>query len=247
MITIDAKNIHYKELNKIIRESIASGVKNVFLENVNGQYYIGDGLQGDDITITVNGVPGNDLGVFMDGPSIIVNNNVQDNVGNTMNAGKITIKGDAGDVVGYGMRGGRIYIRGNAGYRIGIHMKGYNKQIPVIIIGGKVGSFFGEYMAGGVMVLLGLNNSEELAGEYFGVGMHGGTIYLKKKIDFSKYSKEVEFLEANDDDMAFLKKYLLEYANDFSLQAEDLIGGPFYKIVPSSARPYAHLYTSSSL
>jgi glutamate synthase domain-containing protein 3 len=246
MLAIDAKDMHYKELNKIIRESILSGVKNILLENVNGQYYIGDGIKGDDITITVNGVPGNDLGVFMDGPSIIVNNNVQDNIGNTMNAGKITVNGDAGDVIGYGMRGGRIYIRGNAGYRIGIHMKGYNEQIPVIIIGGKVGSFFGEYMAGGVMVLLSLDNSEESVGEYFGVGMHGGAIYMKQKIDFSKYSKEVEFLEANDSDMSFLKKYLSEYAKDFNLSSEDLIKGPFYKIIPSSARPYAHLYTSAA-
>ncbi len=54
MLAIDAKDMHYKELNKIIRESILSGVKNILLENVNGQYYIGDGIKGDDITITVN-------------------------------------------------------------------------------------------------------------------------------------------------------------------------------------------------
>lgn len=247
MITIDAKGMYYKELNKMIRDGIKKGIKNFFLENVNGQYYIGDGISGDDVIITVNGIPGNDLGVFMDGPTIIVNNNAQDNIGNTMNSGKIAVKGDVGDVVGYGMRGGRIYILGNAGYRIGIHMKGYNELIPVIIIGGKVGSFFGEYMAGGVMVLLGLNIEDEIAGDYFGVGMHGGVIYLKKKIDFSKYSKEVEFFEADDEDMAFLNKYLLEYANDFNISYDELTSGIFYKIIPSSARPYAHLYTSSSL
>lgn len=244
MITIDAKGMYYKELNKMIKDGIGAGEKKFFIENVNGQYYLGDGIQGDDIIITINGVPGNDLGVFMDGPTIIVNNDAQDNIGNTMNAGKIVIKGNAGDVVGYGMRGGRIYIAGDAGYRIGIHMKGYIEQIPVIIIGGKVGSFFGEYMAGGIMILLGLNISDEIAGDYFGVGMHGGVIYLKKKIDFSKYSKEVEFSEADDNDMVVLKKYLLEYANDLNLHYDEIISGVFYKISPSSARPYAHLYAS---
>ncbi len=245
MITIDANGMHYRDLNRLIREGIERGVKKFFLENVNGQYYIGDGIKGDDIIININGVPGNDLGVFMDGPTIAVNGNAQDNVGNTMNAGKILIKGDAGDVVGYGMRGGRIYILGNAGYRVGIHMKGYNEQLPVIIIGGKVGSFFAEYMAGGVIVLLGLNDADDTAGDYFAAGMHGGVIYLRKKIDFSKYSKEVELYEADDNDMAFLKKYLLEYADDFNISFEDITGKPFYKIIPSSTRPYAHLYTSA--
>ncbi len=245
MITIDASGMHYKDLNKLIREGIGRGIKKFFLENVNGQYYIGDGIKGDDIVININGVPGNDLGVFMDGPTIVVNGNAQDNVGNTMNAGKILIKGDAGDVVGYGMRGGRIYILGNAGYRVGIHMKGYDEQLPVIIIGGKVGSFFAEYMAGGVIVLLGLNDTDDTCSDYFATGMHGGVIYLRKKIDFSKYSKEVDLYEADDKDTAFLKKYLLEYADNFNIAFEDIMDKSFYKIVPSSARPYAHLYTSA--
>lgn len=245
MITIDASGMHYKDLNKLIREGIGRGIKKFFLENVNGQYYIGDGIKGDDIVININGVPGNDLGVFMDGPTIVVNGNAQDNVGNTMNAGKILIKGDAGDVVGYGMRGGRIYILGNAGYRVGIHMKGYDEQLPVIIIGGKVGSFFAEYMAGGVIVLLGLNDTDDTCSDYFATGMHGGVIYLRKKIDFSKYSKEVDLYEADDNDTAFLKKYLLEYADNFNIAFEDIMDKSFYKIVPSSARPYAHLYTSA--
>ena len=246
MITIDAAGMHYKELNRLIRDGIERGVKKFFLENVNGQYYIGDGIQGDDVVITVNGVPGNDLGAFMDGPTIIANNNVQDNVGNTMNAGRILINGDAGDVVGYGMRGGRIYISGNAGYRVGIHMKGYNEQMPVIIIGGKVGSFFAEYMAGGIIILLGMNDdSEEFDSEYFASGMHGGIIYLRKKIDFSKYSKEVELYEADAKDVSSIGKYLTEYAESFNIPVENITDKPFYKIVPSSARPYAHLYTSA--
>ncbi len=244
MMTIDAAGMPYKELNKQIREGIAKGIKKFFLENVNGQYYIGDGIKGDDVIININGTPGNDLGAFMDGPTLIVNNNAQDNIGNTMNSGKIIVKGDAGDVVGYGMRGGRIYIFGNAGYRVGIHMKGYNEQLPVIIIGGKVGSFFAEYMAGGVIVLLGLNNTEP-DGEYFASGMHGGTIYIRKNIDFSKYSKEVEFIQADENDMNFLKKYLMEYSDSFNISAEEILGSSFYKITPSSARPYAHLYTSA--
>lgn len=71
--------------------------------------------------------------------------NTQDAVGDTMNAGRVCIFGNAGDAVGYAMRGGKIFIRGDAGYRVGIHMKAYKEHRPVIVVGGVVGSFLGEY------------------------------------------------------------------------------------------------------
>lgn len=59
-----------------------------------------------------------------------------------MNDGRIVVHGDAGDAVGYAMRGGEIYVEGSAGYRAGIHMKAYQDKKPVIVIGGKAGSFW---------------------------------------------------------------------------------------------------------
>ena len=55
------------------------------------------------------------------------------------------------------MRGGEIYVKGNVGWRSGIHMKSYLEKFPVIVIGGKAGDFLGEYMAGGIIILLGLD------------------------------------------------------------------------------------------
>lgn len=43
------------------------------------------------------------------------------------------------------MRGGAIYVQGNAGYRAGVHMKAYGDRLPMIVIGGRAGSFLGEY------------------------------------------------------------------------------------------------------
>src|SRR3989337_80257 len=168
MLTIDAKGIYYRELNSKVRDAVSKGEKEILLKNVNGQYYIGDGLQGD-VKITIEGVPGNDLAPFLEGPPMIIKANAQDNIGNTMNSGKVVVHGNAGDVLGYGMRGGKLHIRGDVGYRVGIHMKGYKKQMPVIISGGSAGDFFGQYMAGGVLVLLGLSNDgEALVGAYLG-------------------------------------------------------------------------------
>jgi len=39
-------------------------------------------------------------------------------------------------------------------------MKEYGGRKPIIVIGGKAGGFLGEYMAGGIMLVLGLNGEE---------------------------------------------------------------------------------------
>ena len=84
---IDARGVYYKTLNEQIREEMLNGAQTVMLENVNGQRYIGGGLSGEDVRVVINGVPGNDLAMFMTGPTLIVNGNAQDGVANTMNAG----------------------------------------------------------------------------------------------------------------------------------------------------------------
>ena len=96
----------------------------------------------------------------MNGPKLVVHGNAQDGCGNTMNEGQIIIHGHAGDVTGNSMRGGKIFVRDYVGYRVGIHMKEYQKKIPQIVIGHTAGDFLAEYMAGGVMVILGLNLKE---------------------------------------------------------------------------------------
>ena len=123
--TIDAENVYYKQLNEAVRGAFADGAKTVVIKNVNGQRYIGTGIKGKDLRIEVRGTPGNDMSMFLDGPTVEVFGNAQDGVGNTMNAGTVIVHGDAGDVLGYGMRGGRVFIKGDVGYRVGIHMKAY--------------------------------------------------------------------------------------------------------------------------
>ena len=134
VMEIDCKGMYYKKLNKMIRDALDNGETEFILNNINRQRYIGNGIN-KKVKITINGVPGNDLAMFMNGPALIVNANGQDGIANTMNDGEIIVHGSAGDVVGYGMRGGKLLIRSNVGYRTGIHMKEYKKQVPVIIAG----------------------------------------------------------------------------------------------------------------
>ncbi|MFQ5455421.1 MAG: hypothetical protein ACE5EA_04340 [Nitrospirota bacterium] len=244
MININARGLYYKDLNQIIRETIAKGEKDICLDGVNGQYYIADGLRGNDIRIIIDGVPGNDLCAFMDGPTVIVKTNAQDNIGNTMNRGKIVVHGHAGDVLGYGMRGGRLFIKDDVGYRVGIHMKGFKDQVPSIIIGGNARDFFGEYMAGGILILLGLNsrNGEPIAGDYLGTGMHGGVMYIRGEIDPYQCGKEVGICEIDENDKTLLKEYVEEYCMEFDMDADRVLDSRFVKVYPKTSRPYGRMY-----
>jgi len=241
---IDAQGIYYRDLNNTIREAVQAGTDTIELDNVNGQYFIGDGIN-KPVTITINGVPGNDLGAFMNGATIIVNENAQDNIGNTMNAGKVIVHGHAGDVLGYGMRGGRIFIRKDVGYRVGIHMKSYHENKPVLIAGGKAGDFFGEYMAGGVLILLGMftdDPAKDKHGYLFGTGMHGGVIYVRGGVDESRLAKEVGVFELDESDRKELEGYVAEYCADFGLNVKEVLKEQFVKVLPRSKRPYGNMY-----
>lgn len=244
LYTIDADALHYSILNQKIHEAIKRGHREIFLHNVNGQRFIGDGLT-DKVKILINGVPGNDLGAFMNGPEIIVNNNAQDGVGNTMNGGKIIVKGNAGDVCGYGMRGGKLFILGDAGYRVGIHIKGYRDMVPVIIIGGNAGNFLAEYMAGGIIILLrmfGRKNGNKSQPDFLGSGIHGGTIYLRGEINPNRLGKGIGIAEYEEADKNLIDKLIREYAHDLTLDANEILNSPFTKLKPISTRPYGKLY-----
>src|SRR3990170_7995976 len=153
--TVDAVDMHFRNLNFLLKSLSSNPAKKIHVHNVSGQRYMGTGLQGN-VELHIHGTPGNDLAAFMDGPTIYVHGNAQDGVGNTMNSGKVVVYGHSGDITGYSMRGGKIFIRDDAGYRVGIHMKENGNQTPVLVVGGTAQDFLGEYMAGGIMVILGL-------------------------------------------------------------------------------------------
>src|SRR3989304_6614735 len=88
MHEIDAKGVYYRDLNEKVRQAISKGEKEILLKNVNGQYYIGDGLRGGDVRITIEGGPGNDLAAVLDGPALIVKGNAHDKIAHTRKGGK---------------------------------------------------------------------------------------------------------------------------------------------------------------
>jgi len=243
MEIINAQGIYYRQLNEKIRAILDQGVTEIRLENINGQRYLGVGLCGQQ-RMEIHGTPGNNLASLMDGLTLEVFGNGQDGIGNTMNDGKVIIHGNTTDITGYAMRGGKIFIRGDVGYRVGIHMKAYQDKQPLIVVGGKAGDFLGEYMAGGNLILLGLDlkPNESLTGDYVGTGMHGGTIYIRGEIPAHQLGKEVKVTTLDSNDQTFLEKIITEYAGYFKLDTKQILNKQFTKLIPFNKRPYGNLY-----
>jgi glutamate synthase domain-containing protein 3 len=242
-VKIDANGLYYRELNAALREAASNSAGKIELYNVHGQRYIGTDL-GKPVEIEIFGTPGNDLGAFMNGPRIIVRGNAQDGCGNTMNEGEIIIYGHAGDIIGLSARGGKIFVREDVGYRAGIHMKEYQGRKPALVIGGTAQDFLGEYMAGGILILLGLNLGE---GEYhkakfIGTGMHGGVIYVRGNIEEHQLGKEVGIAELGDNDHQLLGQFVGEFAAHFGYDAGEILAHKFIKLFPRWLRPYGRLY-----
>ncbi len=241
----------YKELNEMIHQAVNINCKKIILHNVCGQRFIGAALQGD-IEILIDGIPGNDLGIFMDGPKIFVDGNCEDQSGNTMNDGILIINGDGGDVIGLSSRGGKIIIKGDVGYRVGIHMKEYKDKIPVIIIGGTAKDFLGEYMAGGIIIVLGLKfltdgtileNGRTVCGNELGTGIHRGSIFLRTNENLEeKLGVGAKITDYGENEQVEIMPYLIDYCNTFNVPLDLVINKSFKVIKPISKRPFGGTY-----
>ncbi len=243
VVRIDALGVSHRELNAMLRNAVSNGTRRIELRNVYGQRYIGTDL-GKAVEIEIFGTPGNDLGAFMDGPRIIVRGNAQDGCGNTMNEGEIVIHGHAGAIIGLSARGGKIFVRDDVGYRAGIHMKEYGEKKPILVIGGTAQDFLGEYMAGGILILLGLNldAGQQHKVNFVGTGMHGGVIYLRGSVDSYQLGKEVGVTQLEEKDYQILQKLVGEFASHFGYDARKILEHKFVKLFPRWLRPYGRLY-----
>ena len=163
-----------------------------------------------------------------------------------MNEGKIVVNGNIGDAAGYAMRGGKIFIQKNAGYRAGIHMKAYKEKVPVMVIGGVAGSFLGEYQAGGVIIVLGLNsNGKRIVGNFPCTGMHGGKMFLRGKCENIKFPSQVTKRKAEAEELDEIKQYISEYCKLFGYDENGVLNSEFTVVTPDSKNPYKQMYVAN--
>ncbi len=235
-------------LNSEVRKAIAEGSKRIIIDGVLGQRYIGSAAKAKDLYVAIKGTPGNDLGAFLDGPTIEVFGNAQDMTGNTMSSGRIVIHGNAWDVTGLSLRGGRILVRGSSGFRVGIHMKEFGEERPAIVIGGTTGDYLGEYMAGGNILVLGegVPEGESPVGSFIGTGIHGGSIYVRGKVEKHQLGMGASISDLSDEDIKILDELIADFENTFSVKVER-DWSKFTKIKPLSSRPFTGRFDSTAI
>ena len=206
-----------------------------------GERFIGCGANSETV-LQLTGTPGNALGAYLNGGKISVHGNVQDAVGDTMNDGEINVHGSAGDALGYAMRGGGIFVRDHVGYRAGVHMKACGAKQPVLVIGKNAGSFLGEYLAGGRIILLRVGYEYTLLPDYIATGMHGGEIWVRSAVTPQNIPPYLLCKQEAPDAIAAV---LHEFCARFCIAEKELYDSPFYCLRPNPDHPYKKVYVEN--
>ena len=230
---LDASALSFSELNEAVRRSGGT----CRIRGCLGQRFLGAGLDAGEVTVEA----------YLNGATIRVAGNAQDAVGDTMNGGTIAVDGRVGDAAGYAMRGGAIYVRGDAGYRAGVHMKAYGEKRPVLIIGGRAGSFLGEYQAGGLIAVLGLDGEpgRPIVGNFPCTGMHGGEVFLRSDCRDVVFPAQVTARPAAPEDLERLRPAVEAFCRLFGLESGAVLAGPFTLVTPDSSMPYRQMYVAN--
>ena len=181
----NGERIESRVLEEKIQEAVASGERRLKVLAF-GQHGIGGRLwkAGDDkLHIQIEGPPGQRLGSLgFDNTTIEVHGPASDDTG-WLNAGaEIIVHGNAGNGTCNAMAQGAVRVAGNIGAR-GMTMTKSNPRFapPELWVLGSVGDYFGEFMAGGIAVICGVNPQvpENVLGYRPFVGMVGGKAFFR--------------------------------------------------------------------
>ena len=125
-------------------------------------------------------------------------------------------------------------------------MKAYGDRVPVMVIGGRAGSFLGEYQAGGRIVVLGLTGQERpIVGNFPCTGMHGGAVYLRSDCRDILFPGQVTARPAGPEDLAQIRPSVETFCHLFGQDAEEILGAPFTVVTPDSQNPYRQMYVAN--
>ena len=220
ILTVRGKDADNQRISsKVFEEEVrgAAAVADELILESFGQHNIGLRLGSIDkpLTIRVQGPAGQRLGCMgMKGATIICEGSASDDVGYLNIGADVIVKGDATNGVCNAMAGGRVMIGGSIGAR-GLTMTKWNPayEQPQMWILGSVGDTFAEFNCGGLGVICGINpkNPENVLGYRPCVGMVGGKIYFRGKIDGSYSKTNAKLIAPSDSDWQWLIERLPEY------------------------------------
>ena len=227
-----------QELLQTIYKKIEEGVCEFEIEAC-GQHDIGGGCKhsvNNNLTFHITN-PGQRVGAMgMDGTKIIVEGSAPADIGWLNSGAEIIVKGDGGDTASHCAAGGKIYVGGRVGTRSGALMKHDPKfEPPQFWVLKNTGSFSFEFMGGGIAVICGYDceNLPSILGNRSCVGMVGGTVYVRGKVE--GLAKCVEVVKLDKFDKDFLKSGMEDFLNAIEqpeLKDELLDFSNWSKIIP---------------
>ena len=210
---IDDERLESRVLEEKIQEAVRDGYRVIEVEAF-GQHGIGGRLwraAKDPVHVKVTGHSGQRLG-SMGFPGTTIENfgPASDDAG-WLNAGaRIVIHGNAANGTANAMSQGTIFVGGSLGSR-GMTMTKQNPRFdpPQLWVLGSVGDYFGEFMAGGIAVICGVESQtpENILGYRPFVGMVAGTAFFNGP--HGGYSKtDSKIVSLTDDDWQWLRSGL---------------------------------------
>jgi NADPH-dependent glutamate synthase beta subunit-like oxidoreductase/glutamate synthase domain-containing protein 3/NAD-dependent dihydropyrimidine dehydrogenase PreA subunit len=177
--------IESRILEERVQDAVEKGERRIEIQAF-GQQGLGGRLWkagSESVHVVIKGQAGQRVGSLgFPNTFIEVMGPASDDVG-WLNAGsQIVVHGNAGNGLANAMAQGKIFVAGNIGAR-GMTMTKSNPRFdpPEIWVLGSVGDYFGEFMAGGIAVICGVEpqDPENVLGYRPLVGMVGGKIYFR--------------------------------------------------------------------
>ncbi len=203
--------IESRVLEEQIQEAVAKGRRKIQVEAF-GQHGIGGRLwrAGDKpLEIRVTGHSGQRLGSMGYANTRIENfGPASDDVGWLNGGAEIIVHGHAANGVANAMAQGKIYVAGSIGAR-GMTMTKQNPRFapPELWVLGSVGDYFGEFMAGGIAVICGIEaqTPDNILGYRPLVGMVSGKVFFRGP--HGGYSKsDARLMPVSDADWQWLEE-----------------------------------------
>ncbi|MFZ2633938.1 MAG: FAD-dependent oxidoreductase [Desulfosalsimonadaceae bacterium] len=214
----DGQRLSSRILEEKIQQAVADGHRSLLIEAC-GQHGIGGRLwkAGDEpVYVKLTGNSGQRTG-SLGYPNTLVEimGPASDDVG-WLNAGAhIVVHGHAGNGLANAMAQGKVFVGGNTGARA-MTMTKRNPRFPhpEVWVLGSVGDYFGEFMAGGIAVICGVDGQdpENVLGYRPLVGMVGGQVFFRgPHKGFS--TADAGLVAISDDQWAWLTENLEEFLN----------------------------------
>jgi glutamate synthase domain-containing protein 3 len=194
---IDCRDLTTREINRRLREAVASGHTEIRLLHPDARHNLAVALL-QAVHVVIEGSVGYYCSGLMDGGRVEVRGSAGWGAAESMLGGCVVIDGNAGSGVAASIRGGTVVVRGNAAARAGVSMKG-----GTLLIGGDCGYMAGFMMQKGTLIICGN------AGDALADSMYEGVVFVGGAIEALGNDAVIE--EPGGEDRAMLAEVLRTY------------------------------------